>query len=123
MEEEKVQIVTTEGSENAETPQRPVRKYNTGFGKKKGNDELEAGGDKICPFRDCGRKFPSDGMLGAHMGRRHKAPEPKTEEQSVSGISSTASSETPIPNKNKSNITDLVTSTLPLDSIEEEKKK
>ena len=119
MEEEKVQIVTTEESENAETPQRPARKYNTGFGKKKGNAELDAG-DKICPFRDCGRKFPSDEMLKAHMSRRHKAPEPKTEE---SATSSTASNETPIPNKNKSKITDLVTSTLPLDSIEEEKKK
>ena len=79
MEEEKtVQIETTECSENAETPQRSVRKYNTGYGKKKGSD-IDTAGEKVCPFRDCGRRFPSDEMLKSHMDRRHKAPNPKTE--------------------------------------------
>jgi len=56
-----------------------VRKYNTGFGKKKGS-EADTAGDRVCPFRDCGRRFPSDEMLKSHMDRRHKAPEPKTEQ-------------------------------------------
>ena len=33
--------------------------------------EEEPPTDKTCPFPDCGRKFPNDEMLKAHMERRH----------------------------------------------------
>ena len=35
--------------------------------------EEAARADKECPFGDCGRKFPSDEQLGAHVDRRHQA--------------------------------------------------
>ena len=79
--------------ENQES--KPVRKYNTGFGKKKLGKELDAG-EKTCPFSNCGRKFPSDVMLKAHMDRRHRAPEEETKT-----IESTTASETPVPARNK----------------------
>lgn len=72
-----------------------MRKYNTGFGKKRAGKDLDAG-EKTCPFSNCGRKFPSDVMLKAHMDRRHQAPEEETKT-----LESTSASETPIPTKNK----------------------
>ena len=67
----------------------------------------------ICPFKECGRKFPSDTMLKSHMNRRHKAPE-KNDEQLYESMTTSAATETPIPSKNKS--------TLPKASLMEEKK-
>ena len=39
VEEQKVQIEKADDAQGIEPPQRVVRKYNTGFGKKKGNAE------------------------------------------------------------------------------------
>ena len=82
--------------ENENQEVKPVRKYNTGFGKKKAGKNLDAG-EVTCPFSNCGRKFPSDTMLKAHMDRRHRAPEV----EETKAIESTQASETPIPSRNK----------------------
>lgn len=98
MEAEEAGSGAIEQQENENQEVKPVRKYNTGFGKKKKGNELDAG-DKVCPFSSCGRKFPSDLMLKAHMERRHRAPEAQAEETKT--MESTSASETPIPSRNK----------------------